>query len=114
MSADKSQPTAAFDVREHNFGIIDASKGVVSTTFNFTNTGNAPLVIISAKANCGCTVPKYPVEPIAPGKSGQITVRYNPSGNSGAFTKYVRVQTNDPHNRKINLKIKGSVKPDKQ
>jgi len=61
--------------------------------FKFTNTGETPLLIISATAACGCTVPKYTEEPIMPGKTGVITVVYN-AANLGSYTKTVNVKTN--------------------
>jgi hypothetical protein len=84
--------TIKWEKLEHDFG--DIKKGEVQkTSFKFTNTGNAPLVIASAKAGCGCTVPKKPEEPIMPGKTGEIEVEYNGSG-AGAVTKFVDVVLN--------------------
>ena len=82
----------------------------MSHVFEFTNTGNANLVIIDVTAQCGCTRPEFPKQPIAPGKSGKIKVTYNPAGRPGAFDKTVTVKTNgSPSN--VRLKIKGAVTP---
>ena len=45
-------------------------------TFTFRNTGNEPMIIANAKGSCGCTVPQWPKEPIAPGEIGEINVKF--------------------------------------
>ena len=68
---------------------------VVSYTFKFTNVGDAPLVIHQAVASCGCTVPEYSQEPIAPGKTGTVKVTYNGTGRyPGHFKKSITLRTN--------------------
>ena len=59
-----------FEQTTHNFGTFSENSPVVSYTFKFTNVGDAPLVIHQAVASCGCTVPEYSQEPIAPWKDG--------------------------------------------
>lgn len=66
-----------FEQTTHNFGTFSENSPVVSYTFKFTNVGDAPLVIHQAVASCGCTVPEYSQEPIAPGKTGTVKVTYN-------------------------------------
>lgn len=102
----------AFVTESHDFGIMSDDKGVVSTEFEFTNQGNAPLVITSAKADCGCTRPEFPKNPIAPGKSGKIKVNFIPKGYLGGFTKNVKVKSNGSPKMKV-LKITGVVNPNK-
>lgn len=75
--------------------------------FDFTNSGNAPLVITNAKGSCGCTVPTYPKEPVPPGESSQIKVRYD-TNRVGPFTKRVTLTTNVGE-EPIILTIKGKV-----
>ncbi len=75
--------------------------------FNFTNTGTEPLVITHAKGSCGCTVPTYPKEPILPGETGQIKVRYD-TNRLGPFTKRVTLTTNASDENTV-LTIKGKV-----
>jgi|GEM_PF-448682 len=75
--------------------------------FPFTNEGSEPLVIQGAKGSCGCTVPRYPREPILPGESGEVEVRYD-TKRIGPFTKTVRLTYNgskDP----IVLTITGKI-----
>lgn len=94
----------------YNFGNIRENKGAVSHEFVISNAGTGNLVIYDVTAQCGCTRPEYPKQPIAPGKSAKVKVTYNPLGRPGSFSKNVTVKTNgDP--RKVVLKIKGSVIP---
>ncbi len=78
--------------------------------FHFTNNGNQPLIISNAQGSCGCTVPTYPKEPIAPGAKGVIGVKYA-TDRVGAFTKTVTLTTNASEPTKV-LTIKGNVLPD--
>ena len=91
----QKQAEIKFDKMEHNFGTFAESQPVQKCTFSFTNTGDAPLVINQAVASCGCTVPSYTKEPIAPGKKGTIEVTYNGKGKfPGHFKKTITVRTN--------------------
>lgn len=91
----------------HDFGEIPKGKPV-SADFSFTNTGDEPLFVADVVPGCGCTVPDYPKEPIAPGKSANIKVTYN-AAQPGAFAKAVTVNFQDAALKKV-LNIKGSVK----
>ena len=62
--------------------------------FVFTNNGNKPLIITNVQSTCGCTVPTYPKEPIAPGAKGVIGVKYDTSRAGQAFTKKITLTTN--------------------
>lgn len=104
-------PQITFAEKSYNFGIVPEKGGPISHSFEFTNTGTAPLVIISATASCGCTRPTYPTEPIAPGKKGKIKVTYLPDKRPGEFGKTVTVRTNAKESKKIILSITGTVKP---
>ena len=108
---EKNSPNIYFAEKQYNFGIIPENGGPVTHFFEFTNTGDAPLVIISATASCGCTRPTYPMEPIGPGKKGKIKVTYLPEGRPGEFDKIIKVRTNVKQSKKINLRITGTVKP---
>lgn len=92
-----------------DFGTIK-QKSPVSHEFTFTNTGDGNLVILDATAECGCTTPEYPKNPIAPGKSGKIKVTYNPVGRPGSFEKTVTIKTNGSP-KKVRVKIRGTVMP---
>ena len=60
----------------------------------FKNTGENDLVIVSAKGSCGCTIPKWPKEPIAPGAEAEMYVIFNSDGKSGRQNKKVSVIAN--------------------
>ena len=85
--------TMEFEESQFDFGTI-TSGDKVSHLFTFTNTGDLPLVIKDAKGSCGCTVPQWPKEPIAPGEQGQILVEFNSKGKSGAQNKRVTLTCN--------------------
>ena len=85
--------------------IVKGSDGV--RVFEFTNTGDAELVVTNVKSSCGCTVPKKPEEPIAPGASGSIEVKYD-TNRVGPIRKTVTVYSNADEPIKA-LKIKGEV-----
>ena len=75
--------------------------------FEFTNVGNAPLIIKDIKSTCGCAIPKKPEKPIMPGEKGQIEVSYD-TMRMGGFSKAVTILSNAKKSRKM-LKIKGFV-----
>lgn len=97
-----------FTMLEHNFGAVKAGEKV-GCIFPFTNTGDADLVLTSATASCGCTVPKYNKKPVAPGDAGTVEVVFDTSGRDGIQTKTVVVQSNAENNLVI-LRIIAEVK----
>ncbi len=111
-SAKEKEAAIKFKKKTHDFGTIKEADGKVTCKFEFTNTGSAPLVIVSATASCGCTKPIFEEQPIQPGKSSEIRVSYNPSGRSGEFNKNITVKTNAPGAKKVVLKISGVVIPE--
>lgn len=103
-------PVISFDSTTYDFGNIKEAAGPVSHDFLITNTGDAPLIIISATTSCGCTTPEIPKEPIKPGASAKLKVTFDPLGRPGEFTKNIKVKTNVKGNRPT-LKLKGCVIP---
>ena len=92
-SAQEKQAKIDFDKITHDFGTFSESNPTQECVFTFTNKGDAPLVINQALASCGCTVPAYTKEPIAPGKKGEIKVTYNGRGKfPGHFKKSITVR----------------------
>jgi hypothetical protein len=87
------KPVIAFKDTLHEFGLLHENE-TVSYNFDFTNTGKSPLIISSANGSCGCTVPDYPRDPIAPGKSATIKVTFNSAGKRGHQDKTVFVYSN--------------------
>jgi len=102
-------PVMTFTEKEHDFGVINEGD-VVEHKFAFTNTGKAPLVIVSAKGSCGCTVPEWPKEPIAPGASAEMLVKFNSNGKPNLQNKQVTITANTEAGKEI-LKIKANVTP---
>lgn len=82
-----------FNEYDYNFGNIKQNSENIHL-FSFTNTGDKPLIIENAKGSCGCTVPKYPKEPIAPGATGEIEVVYKPGTQKNQQTKSVTITAN--------------------
>jgi hypothetical protein len=105
-----AQPKMNFKSVEHDFGSIKEDKGLATTVFEFSNTGDQPLIINNVKATCGCTTPEWTQDPVAPGKSGTIKVSYNPQNRPGAFGKNVNVFSNSEPSVVV-LTIKGTVEP---
>lgn len=109
-AASSKYPKLEFDKTEHDFGEIEAKKNV-ETVFKYKNTGNAPLVITGIKSSCGCTVPEdWSKEPLAPGDSGEFTVKFNGVGQN-KITKTVTLTTNTEKGTEV-VKISAFVKPD--
>lgn len=92
-----------------DYGTVNKEDDNGLRAFVFTNTGDAPLIIKDAKSTCGCTVPSFPKEPIAPGQSGKIEVKYNM--NTGPIRKTITIETNaiNYDEGRVALKIKGEV-----
>jgi len=99
-------PVMTFDVVEHDFGTINQGTPV-EHVFSFTNTGNAPLVIVDAKSSCGCTVPEYTKAPVAPGEKGEMLVKFNGSGKN-QVSKTVTITANTAAGTET-IKIKAFV-----
>lgn len=105
-----AQETAAkieFKTDTVDYGEIEkGSDGI--RIFEFTNTGNAPLIISKVSSSCGCTIPKKPEDPILPGKTGEIQVKYD-TKRVGPIRKAITVISNTDTPTKV-LIIKGEVK----
>ena len=106
-ASDKA-PVLTFDKTEHDFGTLLQGE-VVTYSFHFTNTGNAPLLISDVSTSCGCTVGDFPREPIAPGKDGNIKATYDSKGHHGFQTRSLTVVSNTNPNQTV-LRLKGTVK----
>lgn len=85
--------TMKFDKETHNFGTINEGQKY-STVFKVKNTGDKPLFISDAIGSCGCTVPEYSKEPIAPNQEGEMKVTFDAKGKEGEQQKTVTIVTN--------------------
>lgn len=97
----------------HDFGKIKENGGLVTYKFNFTNTGDQPIIITNVQASCGCTTPEWPKNPVAPGTKAAITVSFDPKGRPSTFTKQITVTSNSVNNPVV-LTITGDVSPKDQ
>ena len=102
-------PKLVFDRLEHDFGKITQGD-VVETIFTFKNTGKDDLIITNATSTCGCTIPEWPKQPIAPGAEESIKVKFNSSGKSNKVTKTITLTTNTA-NGKESVVIKTDIMP---
>ena len=102
-----TNPVMTLPVDKHDFGEIIQGESV-EYQFKFSNTGNAPLVITNAKGSCGCTVPDWPKQAIAPGETEYLRVTYDSKGRKGPFNKKVTITANTLPNTNI-LYITGDV-----
>lgn len=98
----------AFTKEVHDYGTIENGANG-QCTFEFKNTGNAPLIIANAVGSCGCTVPTWPKEPIAPGAKASITVKYD-TKRTGSINKSITITSNATNEPTKVLNIKGEVK----
>ena len=105
-------PKIVFEETVFNFDTI-MQNGNAEHVFFFANEGDAPLLITSAFSSCGCVVPEWPREPIAPKAKASIKVKYNTS-KAGAFTKVIVVKSNDTASSKTVLRINGVVVEEKK
>lgn len=103
----KNGPEISFKTTLHEYGDIYVG-GDGTYEFDFTNTGNEPLILSKPRSSCGCTVPAWPKEPILPGETNKIKVTYN-THKAGAFNKTVTVYSNAKNKAAIVLRIKGKV-----
>jgi hypothetical protein len=98
-----------FSKETHDYGNIKYD-GDPYCSFEFKNTGNEPLIISNAKGSCGCTVPEWPKEPIAPGAKGAIRVKYD-TKRPGPINKSVTITSNAINSPDMIIRIKGEVGP---
>lgn len=90
-------PKFRWNEQVHDFGVVIQGEKV-AYTYNFTNVGKSNLIISSVHASCGCTVPKYDTDPIAPGKTGKIEVVFDSSDRNGMQNKTLTVLANTQPN----------------
>jgi hypothetical protein len=106
VAQDLNAPIMTFKTEHIDYGTIkQGSNG--EREFHFTNTGKSPLIISEAKKTCGCTVPTWPKQPIKPGESGVIKVKYD-TKRLGNFSKSVTIVSNAKR-KLIGLSIAGKI-----
>lgn len=108
MASAQQKAVISAEQTSYDFGTIKEANGKISHTFQIKNQGDMPLVITRVIASCGCTTPEWTKEPIAPGKTGDIKVTYDPAGRPGPFTKTISVYSNGKTGSFV-LTIRGKV-----
>jgi hypothetical protein len=110
--SNKGVAVFTFETDNHEFGeIIQGER--VTYAFKFKNTGDVPLVISSASASCGCTVPEYTKTPVEPGDEGFINVTFDSSGKSGMVSKTITLIANTVPSTKV-LTISADIQVPKE
>lgn len=99
-------PVITFDKLVHDYGTF-AQHGDGNCEFKFTNDGKEPLILSNVRSSCGCTVPTWPRQPVLPGQSEIIKVKYD-TKRVGMINKSVYVYSN-ANESPITLKIKGKI-----
>lgn len=107
-NADAPKTKVSFDKMVHDFGEIKQGE-VVSTSFTIKNVGDKDLYVLEAHGSCGCTVPEVTKEPISPGKTAPIYVKFDSNGKSGEVTKSIIITCNTARIVE-NISIKASIK----
>jgi len=102
----KNAPQIKFENVVYDYGTI-FQNGDGNCEFKFKNTGKEPLILTTVRSSCGCTVPKWPQEPILPGKSAAIKVKYD-TRRLGIINKQITVRSNAIEST-IVLRIKGKI-----
>ncbi|MEN6456504.1 MAG: DUF1573 domain-containing protein [Prolixibacteraceae bacterium] len=110
LSGQKTAEPLSFKEKVCDFGQILEKNGKVSHTFVFENTSPVPVLIDETGSGCGCTTHDYPKEPVLPGRTGKITITYNPAYRPGFFSKEIVVYSNSRKNLN-RLWVKGTVIP---
>jgi hypothetical protein len=103
------EPHIQFKSLTHDFGNIPVNSNA-NCEFTFTNTGKVPLILTNVRASCGCTVPEWPKDPIQPGGTGVIKVKYTTVTHPNVINKSIIVNSN-ADNKQVVLRIKGEVVP---
>jgi hypothetical protein len=98
-----------FETSHYDFGEVKEGK-VLEKEFEFTNIGNIPLLITNATSTCGCTVPKFPQDPIEPGEKGTILVKFDTQNKRGFQTKPITLYANTFPNKTV-LTLEAKVIP---
>jgi Protein of unknown function (DUF1573) len=101
-------PVISIDKDVHDYGTMEQG-GNGECVFVVTNTGNQPLILSRCKGSCGCTVPSCPQEPVAPGQSAKIKVKYD-TNRVGPINKSVTITSNAGNEPNKVIRIKGQIK----
>ncbi|HHN48455.1 MAG TPA: DUF1573 domain-containing protein [Bacteroidales bacterium] len=107
-NSENNGPQISFDKETHDYGEI-FMHGDGNCVFTFTNTGNEPLLLTNVRAGCGCTVPQWPREPVLPGDSAEIKVRYTTLNRPHSINRSIVVTSNAINKPSLVIRLKGKV-----
>lgn len=107
--ANPNAPVISFDKTSYDYGTM-YQQGDGNTFFVYTNNGKEPLILSRVKSSCGCTIPKWSRQPLLPGQSDTIKVKYD-TKRIGSFHKSITI-TSNASEPSVVLKIKGKVIPE--
>ncbi|MCF8715867.1 DUF1573 domain-containing protein [Joostella atrarenae] len=108
FAATAQDKTAKIEFKQDVIDYGEIAKGSDGVrVFEFTNTGAVPLVVTNVRSSCGCTIPKKPKGPVAPGETGVIEVKYD-TNRVGPIRKTITVESNAA-TPTVAVKIKGTV-----
>lgn len=93
----------------HDFGAFSEDLGAVDAVFEMVNTSDQPVRVLDARVTCGCTVPTYSKEAIAPGDTLRLKATYLAQGRPGKFSKHIYIRTSDNPAKQQTLTLKGTV-----
>lgn len=106
-ACDTDSTGLVFDKVEHDFGVVNVNAGYLTCNYTAVNKGDSDIIILGALSGCGCTIPTYPKEPIAPGEKATVSVTYDTLGRpDGDFEKEIILHTTDTQPN-ITLKLRG-------
>jgi len=107
--AQKQGAVILWEKTAYDFGTIKKEDGAVTYRFLFVNAGDAPLLLEKVKSTCGCTTSNYSKESVLPNAKGFVEVAFDPTNQSGEFSKTITVITNEKSLIASRLEIKGNV-----
>jgi hypothetical protein len=108
-AAKQSDKVVTVDKTVFDFGTISEDGGPKGATFMVINKTDAPILITNARKSCGCTSdPVWTKTPIESGKTGTVSMDFDPKGRPGPFDKTVTIFTNSTPDR-ITVHITGTV-----
>lgn len=108
---EKSNAKMTFESMTVDYGTIENGSEPLRY-IKFTNTGTDPLIVKNARGSCGCTVPTWPKDPIAPGQSASMEVRYD-TKRTGPINKSITITTNEGPDNHV-IQVIGTVLPVKE
>jgi uncharacterized cupredoxin-like copper-binding protein len=101
-------PKIVFNTDSHDFGKVKQGSDL-TYEFVFKNEGDDALTIKNVETSCGCTAALVSEKKIGPGKTGKIKVTFNSRGYANEVVKYIYVESDDPVQPKVQLKITAAV-----